>query len=115
MVTTDTLTPEPTLRRRTGNADTAPAGPSSSSPVVTTEGTGASSATSTTRVGPPSSSTPAVDETTSTAAQQNERPVYEGKVYYNGKMYEGTGRLPRDAPFTPSYINTYTVNSAIAF
>lgn len=114
MVTTDTLTPDTTLRRRTGNADTAPAGPSSSSPVVTTEGTGASSATSTTRVGPPSS-TSAVDETTSTTAQQNERPVYEGKVYYNGQMYEGTGRLPRDAPFTPSYINTYTVNSAIAF
>lgn len=36
-------------------------------------------------------------------------------MYYNGQLYEGTGRLPRDAPFTPSYINTYTVNSAIAF
>ncbi|KAF9089280.1 hypothetical protein BGX23_006785 [Mortierella sp. AD031] len=60
--------------------------------------------------------------TTSTSAPdtnpseaQQERPAYEGKVYYNGQLYEGTGRLPRDAPFTPTYINTYTVNSAIAF
>ncbi|KAF9140012.1 hypothetical protein BGX30_007148 [Mortierella sp. GBA39] len=120
MVTTDTSTPDTTLRRRAGNADTAPtASSSSSSSAITTgatnEGRGTSTATSTTRAGPPSSSTSAVDETTSTTTQQNEKPVYEGKVYYNGQLYEGTGRLPRDAPFTPSYVNTYTVNSAIAF
>lgn len=39
----------------------------------------------------------------------------DGKVYYQGQTYNGTGRLPRDAPFTPTYINAYTVNSAIAF
>lgn len=33
----------------------------------------------------------------------------------NGRTFGGTGRLPRDAPFTPSYVNVYTVNSAIAF
>ncbi|KAG0009564.1 hypothetical protein BGZ80_002266, partial [Entomortierella chlamydospora] len=36
-------------------------------------------------------------------------------VYYNGQAYEGTGRLPRDAPFTPTYVNAYTFNSAVAF
>ncbi|KAG0244208.1 isoamyl acetate-hydrolyzing esterase [Actinomortierella wolfii] len=32
----------------------------------------------------------------------------------NGRTVGGTGRLPRDAAFTPTYINTFTVNSFIA-
>ncbi|KAG0232557.1 SGNH hydrolase-type esterase domain-containing protein [Mortierella sp. GBAus27b] len=39
----------------------------------------------------------------------------DGKVYYNGQTYNGTGRLPRDAPFTPTYVNAYTFNSVVAF
>ncbi|KAF9430595.1 hypothetical protein BGZ94_005768 [Podila epigama] len=33
----------------------------------------------------------------------------------DGHTVGGTGRLPRDAPFTPTYVNAYTANSAIAF
>ncbi|KAG0300367.1 hypothetical protein BGZ97_003265 [Linnemannia gamsii] len=116
MVTTNTSTPDTTLRRRAGNGEGA--AETLSLPTTTTvanEETGTSSSTSTSR-GAVSPSTSAVDENTAATTQlEDERPVYEGKVYYNGQMYEGTGRLPRDAPFTPSYINTYTVNSAIAF
>ncbi|KAF8945064.1 hypothetical protein BGZ47_003299 [Haplosporangium gracile] len=117
MVTANTSTPDITLRRRTGNSDAIPATPSSSTTTAVAPGNeerGISTAASATR-GATTHSTAAVDETISATTQQDERPVYEGKVYYNGQLYEGTGRLPRDAPFTPSYINTYTVNSAIAF
>ncbi|KAF9124125.1 hypothetical protein BG015_005158 [Linnemannia schmuckeri] len=116
MVTTNTSTPDITLRRRTGNSDAISAIPSSTITTASAgnEETGASTATSTTR-GATTPSASAIDETISASTQQDERPIYEGKVYYNGQLYEGTGRLPRDAPFTPSYINTYTVNSAIAF
>ncbi|KAF8928792.1 hypothetical protein BGZ58_009378 [Dissophora ornata] len=57
---------------------------------------------------PNNTSAEALDATTSTLPN-------DGRVYYNGRTYEGTGRLPRDAPFTPSYVNAYTFNSAIAF
>ncbi|KAG0271517.1 hypothetical protein BGZ95_000667 [Linnemannia exigua] len=113
MASVNAATPDTTLRRRTGNSDTVT--PSSS--VTPHEETGTTTATAT-RSGTTSSplattTSAAADDTSST--QQEEKPVYEGKVYYNGQLYEGTGRLPRDAPFTPTYINTYTVNSAIAF
>ncbi|KAI1314885.1 hypothetical protein EDD11_001608 [Mortierella claussenii] len=54
---------------------------------------------------------------TTTIQQQGHQPEpsTDSKVHYNGRSYAGTGRLPRDAPFTPTYVNVYTVNSAIAF
>ncbi|KAG0349006.1 hypothetical protein BG004_002864 [Podila humilis] len=33
---------------------------------------------------------------------------------HDGRTLGGTGRLPRDAPFTPAYVNAYTANSLIA-
>ncbi|KAF9135141.1 hypothetical protein BGW39_004337 [Mortierella sp. 14UC] len=113
MATASTAVSDTTLRRRTGNGD-AVTTPSSATP---NEETGTTTATATPS-GTSSSTSPAAagaadDDTSPT--QQQEKPIYEGKVYYNGQLYEGTGRLPRDAPFTPTYINTYTVNSAIAF
>ncbi|KAF9969772.1 isoamyl acetate-hydrolyzing esterase [Actinomortierella ambigua] len=39
--------------------------------------------------------------------------LHEPRVV-NGRTTGGTGRLPRDAAFTPSYINAFTVNSLIA-
>ncbi|KAF9907415.1 hypothetical protein EC991_010976 [Linnemannia zychae] len=101
MATANTTIPDTTLRRRTGNGDAGSTPSSAASNEETVTRSGAISPTT------------AADSTSST--QQQEKPIYEGKVYYNGQLYEGTGRLPRDAPFTPTYINTYTVNSAIAF
>ncbi|KAF9207159.1 hypothetical protein BGZ49_001077 [Haplosporangium sp. Z 27] len=77
-----------TLRRRTGNEQD------------TVQGT-------TTSTAEDSASTSPISSTPDRSAERN--------VYYNGRTYEGTGRLPRDAPFTPSYVNAYTFNSAIAF
>ncbi|KAF9185554.1 hypothetical protein BGZ50_002999 [Haplosporangium sp. Z 11] len=87
-----------TLRKRTGNHDE--------------KGRGAS-----TEPGAGAPTTDGVPETATAAAATTAHPssTGDGKVYYNGQTYEGTGRLPRDAPFTPSYVNAYTVNSAIAF
>ncbi|KAG0209360.1 hypothetical protein BGX33_005653 [Mortierella sp. NVP41] len=119
MATVNIATPDTTLRRRGGNGDTiaspssSTASPDGTETTTVTTTTGTTTATSTMRGATTTTSTSAPDTNPSKA--QQERPAYEGKVYYNGQLYEGTGRLPRDAPFTPTYINTYTVNSAIAF
>ncbi|KAF9996366.1 isoamyl acetate-hydrolyzing esterase [Modicella reniformis] len=64
--------------------------------------------------------TPVTGATAAAAAAEAEAPISNGdddgdRVFYNGRVYNGTGRLPRDAPFTPTYINAYTFNSAVAF
>lgn len=87
------------LRRRTGNQD-AMGGEASTGP-----GAGAST----------TDSVPEPAATTTATTTAHPSSAGDGKIYYNGQAYEGTGRLPRDAPFTPSYVNAYTVNSAIAF
>ncbi|KAF9923058.1 hypothetical protein FBU30_006847 [Linnemannia zychae] len=112
MVTMNESTPDATLRRRAGNGDI-PATTSTTSSSIGNEEPGTPTATSTATAS--SSAGPLTSTTTTSTPPSNGKPVYEGKVYYNGQLYEGTGRLPRDAPFTPTYINTYTVNSAIAF
>ncbi|KAG0333582.1 hypothetical protein BG000_009042 [Podila horticola] len=63
-----------------------------------------------------SSSTLAPDSTTD-HLDRDKRAYSEATEPHikNGRTVGGTGRLPRDAPFTPSYVNVYTVNSAIAF
>ncbi|KAK3817223.1 MAG: SGNH hydrolase-type esterase domain-containing protein [Benniella sp.] len=85
---------ESTLRRRTANHQDGGPDPSAGSPAGSSaDGSGASEE--------PESPAPVLGD--------------DGNVYYNGRMYNGTGRLPRDAPFTPTYINAYTFNSVVAF
>ncbi|KAF9939613.1 hypothetical protein BGZ67_009193 [Mortierella alpina] len=100
---------EPNLRRRNANQDNvreSNARETAPSPESSTQAS--SSATATSTASRAASTSPAA-----TNAQENR--TRDGKVYYQGQTYDGTGRLPRDAPFTPTYVNAYTVNSAIAF
>ncbi|KAG0320901.1 hypothetical protein BGZ99_004263 [Dissophora globulifera] len=73
--------------------------------------------TSPDRTAPPTDTPPAPPKAPGSPSSptRDDPPTDDGKVYYNGQTYHGTGRLPRDAPFTPTYINAYTFNSAVAF
>ncbi|KAF9585909.1 hypothetical protein BGW38_000099 [Lunasporangiospora selenospora] len=68
------------------------------------------------------SSPPVADSTTTvtapastTAIRTSPTEATDGRILYNGQTYHGTGRLPRDAPFTPSYVNACTFNAVVAF
>ncbi|KAF9955560.1 hypothetical protein BGZ72_003620 [Mortierella alpina] len=111
---------EPNLRRRNANQDNArdsnarETTSSSESPTLaSSSATATSTSASTSTVTTTTTSTATSTSPVAANAQEN-RPM-GGKVYYQGQTYDGTGRLPRDAPFTPTYVNAYTVNSAIAF
>ncbi|KAG0044397.1 hypothetical protein BGZ83_010398 [Gryganskiella cystojenkinii] len=85
--------------------------------------TGASTRTTGVTTTNTSTITPRDDETSSSTITPTTTPLNKtsidsspnNNIVYNGRSYEGTGRLPRDAPFTPTYVNAYTVNTAIAF
>ncbi|KAG0369392.1 hypothetical protein BGZ54_010050 [Gamsiella multidivaricata] len=104
-------TPEPTqdstLRRRAANQ------PDNSGADRSTEHVSPTGSSTVTATGP--GATVPGTEVTPSPVPPNAEQSQGGKVFYNGRVYDGTGRLPRDAPFTPTYVNAYTFNSAIAF
>ncbi|KAF9348642.1 hypothetical protein BGX26_012972 [Mortierella sp. AD094] len=100
-------TGDSTLRRRAANQpDTNSQDRRDGTTAQTTAVEGSTTTTTTTTV-------TSIASSSSTASTPDRQA--DGKVYYNGQTYEGTGRLPRDAPFTPTYVNAYTFNSAVAF
>ncbi|KAF9103901.1 hypothetical protein BGX27_010318 [Mortierella sp. AM989] len=100
-----------TLRRRTGNQqDSNNDQQGNTTARAATESSTSTTSTTTTTVTNTSTAT-----TTTSSPPASHDSSEDKKVYYNGQTYEGTGRLPRDAPFTPTYVNAYTFNSAIAF
>ncbi|KAG0204957.1 hypothetical protein BGX28_003258 [Mortierella sp. GBA30] len=113
------------LRRRNANMDNGNSPDTTSAASAVTTGTNASPNPSSSPGASPSDLGPnpapnpaansAANPASNTAATEETNSSLNRKVYYNGQTYEGTGRLPRDAPFTPTYVNAFTVNSAIAF